>query len=37
MELFGKEFWEVIGFKNGDEVVGVVEMGDEDFELCFVI
>lgn len=35
-ELLGKESWEVIGLKNGDEVVGAVEMGDEDLELCFV-
>lgn len=35
-ELLGKESWEVIGLKDGDEVVGAVEMGDEDLELCFV-
>ena len=35
-ELLGKDFWEVISLKDGDEVVGAVELDDEDLELCFV-
>ena len=35
-ELLGKDFWEVISLKDGDEVVGAVELDDENLELCFV-
>ena len=35
-ELLGKDFWEIISLKDGDEVVGAVELDDENLELCFV-
>lgn len=35
-EILGKDDWEVIGLKDGDEVVGAVELDDEDLELCFI-
>ncbi|WP_130865351.1 DNA gyrase/topoisomerase IV subunit A [Acidipropionibacterium timonense] len=35
-ELLTKDSWEVIGLKEGDEVVGVVQTDGQDGELCFV-
>ena len=35
-ELLGKDSWEIIGLKDGDEVVGALELDDDDLELCFV-
>ncbi|MSS45608.1 DNA topoisomerase IV subunit A [Cutibacterium sp. WCA-380-WT-3A] len=35
-ELLGKDSWDVISLKNGDEVVGAVEIGDDNVELCFI-
>jgi DNA gyrase subunit A len=35
-EVLGKDEWEVIGLKDGDEVVGAVELRTGQEELCFV-
>ncbi len=35
-EVLGKDEWEVIGLKDGDEVVGAVELRTGDEELCFI-
>jgi DNA gyrase subunit A len=35
-EVLGKDDWEVIGLKEGDEVVGAVELRTGDEELCFI-
>jgi DNA gyrase subunit A len=35
-EVLGKDEWDVIGLKDGDEVVGAVELHAGDEELCFV-
>ncbi|HET7431578.1 MAG TPA: DNA topoisomerase IV subunit A [Nocardioides sp.] len=35
-EVLGKDEWEVIGLKDGDEVVGAVELRTGEEELCFV-
>jgi DNA gyrase subunit A len=35
-EVLGKDDWEVIGLKDGDEVVGAVELRSGDEELCFI-
>jgi DNA gyrase subunit A len=32
----GRDEWEVIGLKNGDEVVGAVELATGEEDLCFV-
>jgi DNA gyrase subunit A len=32
----GRSEWEVIGLKDGDEVVGAVELGEDDADLVFV-
>jgi DNA gyrase subunit A len=32
----GRSDWEVIGLKDGDEVVGAVELADDDADLVFV-
>ncbi|GAA4355509.1 DNA gyrase/topoisomerase IV subunit A [Angustibacter luteus] len=32
----GREEWELIGLKDGDEVVGAVELATEAVELCFI-
>jgi DNA gyrase subunit A len=35
-EVLGKDEWEVIGLKDGDEVVGAVELRTGHEELCFI-
>jgi DNA gyrase subunit A len=35
-EVLGKDEWEVIGLRDGDEVVGAVELRTGDEELCFI-
>jgi DNA gyrase subunit A len=35
-EVLGKDEWEVIGLKDGDEVVGAVELRSGQEELCFI-
>ncbi len=35
-EVLGKDEWEVIGLKDGDEVVGALELRTGDEELCFI-
>jgi DNA gyrase subunit A len=35
-ELLGKDEWDVISLKDGDEVVGAAELRTGDEELCFV-
>jgi DNA gyrase subunit A len=35
-EVLGRDEWEVIGLKEGDEVVGAVELRTGDEELCFI-
>ncbi|HET7066327.1 MAG TPA: DNA topoisomerase IV subunit A [Nocardioides sp.] len=35
-EVLGKDEWDVIGLKDGDEVVGGVELRTGDEELCFI-
>ena len=35
-EVLGKDEWEVIGLKDGDEVVGAVELATGDETLCFI-
>jgi len=35
-EVLGRDEWEVIGLKEGDEVVGAVELHTGDEELCFI-
>jgi DNA gyrase subunit A len=35
-ELLGRDEWDVIGLKDGDEVVGAVELRTGDKELCFI-
>jgi DNA gyrase subunit A len=35
-EVLGKDEWEVIGLKDGDEVVGAVELHTGQEELCFI-
>ncbi len=35
-EVLGREEWEVIGLKDGDEVVGAVELTTGEESLCFV-
>ncbi|MGA8245666.1 MAG: DNA topoisomerase IV subunit A, partial [Nocardioides sp.] len=35
-EVLAKDEWEVIGLKDGDEVVGAVELRTGDEELCFI-
>ena len=35
-EVLGKSDWEVIGLKEGDEVVGAVELTTGDETLCFI-
>jgi DNA gyrase subunit A len=35
-EVLGKDEWEVIGLREGDEVVGAVELRTGDEELCFI-
>ncbi|PWN00982.1 DNA topoisomerase IV [Nocardioides silvaticus] len=35
-EVLGKDEWDVIGLKDGDEVVGAVELRTGEEELCFV-
>ncbi len=35
-EVLGKDEWDVIGLKDGDEVVGAVELRTGDEELCFI-
>jgi DNA gyrase subunit A len=35
-EVLGRDDWEVIGLKDGDEVVGAVELRTGDEELCFI-
>ncbi len=35
-EVLNREEWEVIGLKDGDEVVGAVELATGEEELCFV-
>jgi DNA gyrase subunit A len=35
-EVLSKDDWEVIGLKDGDEVVGAVELRSGDEELCFI-
>jgi DNA gyrase subunit A len=32
----GRDEWELIGLREGDQVVGAVELSDEDAELCFI-
>lgn len=32
----GRDEWELIGLKDGDEVVGAVELASESVELCFI-
>ncbi|GAB3858828.1 DNA topoisomerase IV subunit A [Nocardioides maradonensis] len=35
-EVLGRDEWEVIGLKDGDEVVGAVQLRSGEEELCFV-
>jgi DNA gyrase subunit A len=35
-EVLAKDEWDVVGLKDGDEVVGAVELRTGDEELCFV-
>jgi len=35
-EVLGRDDWEVIGLKDGDEVIGAVELGTGEEELCFI-
>ena len=35
-EVLGRDEWEVISLKDGDEVVGAVELATGDEELCFI-
>jgi DNA gyrase subunit A len=35
-EVLGRDEWEVIGLKDGDEVVGAVELRTGDEQLCFI-
>ncbi|MBS2938173.1 DNA topoisomerase IV subunit A [Nocardioides sp. J2M5] len=35
-EVLNRDDWEVIGLKDGDEVVGAVELRTGDEELCFI-
>jgi DNA gyrase subunit A len=35
-EVLGRDEWEVIGLKDGDEVVGAVELTTGEEELCFI-
>ncbi len=35
-EVLGRDEWEVIGLKDGDEVVGAVELRTGEEELCFI-
>jgi DNA gyrase subunit A len=35
-EVLGRDEWEVIGLKDGDEVVGAVELRTGSEELCFI-
>jgi DNA gyrase subunit A len=35
-EILGKDEWEVIGLKDGDEVVGAVDLTSGEEELCFI-
>jgi DNA gyrase subunit A len=35
-EVLGRDDWDVIGLKDGDEVVGVVELRTGDEQLCFI-
>jgi DNA gyrase subunit A len=35
-EVLGKDEWEVIGLKDGDDLVGAVELRTGDEELCFI-
>ena len=35
-EVLGRDEWDVIGLKDGDEVVGAVELRTGDEELCFI-
>jgi DNA gyrase subunit A len=35
-EVLGKDEWDVIGLKEGDELVGAVELRTGDEELCFI-
>jgi DNA gyrase subunit A len=35
-EVLGKDEWDLIGLKEGDEVVGAVELRTGDEELCFI-
>ncbi|GAB4007044.1 DNA gyrase/topoisomerase IV subunit A [Nocardioides ultimimeridianus] len=35
-EVIGRDEWEVIGLKDGDEVVGAVQLRTGEEELCFV-
>ncbi len=35
-EVIGRDEWDVIGLKDGDEVVGAVQLRTGDEELCFV-
>lgn len=35
-EVLGRDEWEVISLKDGDEVVGAVELASGDEELCFI-
>ena len=35
-EVLGRDEWEVIGLKDGDEVVGAVELATGEEELCFI-
>ena len=34
--MLGRDEWEVIGLKDGDEVVGAVELATGEEELCFI-
>ncbi len=35
-EVLGRDEWEVIGLKDGDEVIGAVELRTGEEELCFI-
>jgi DNA gyrase subunit A len=35
-EVLARDEWDVIGLKDGDEVVGAVELGSGEEELCFI-
>ncbi len=35
-EVLGRDEWEVIGLRDGDEVVGAVELGTGEEVLCFI-